>query len=305
MPANLNGQVLRLYRGLPGSGKTTDARKWVAEDPTARARVNRDDLRAMLHGGYVDGPTEHRQVTTARDNLIRSLLQAGVSVTNDDTNLPQKVARGIAEIAWALNVPVEVIDLTDVPLGVCLERDRNRIATVGENVIRGMHDRFLAGGRTLEPLTPHERGSVETRYRYEPDATLPQAWMVDIDGTLALMSDRGPFDWHRVNEDTLNQGVADLVRRLENDHLIVMSGRDECCRADTEEWLWRHGIDYTDLFMRAEGDTRKDAVVKLELFRNHVAPRFQVLGVLDDRNAVVDMWRDIGLFCAQVAPGDF
>jgi hypothetical protein len=42
---------LVITRGLPGCGKTTRARAWVAEDPSRRVRVNRDDLRTMLSGG--------------------------------------------------------------------------------------------------------------------------------------------------------------------------------------------------------------------------------------------------------------
>ena len=57
--------------------------------------------------------------------------------------------------------------------------------------------------------------------------------------------------------------------------------------------------------MRPEGDFRKDAVVKLELFDEHVREHFDVKGVVDDRDAVVAMWRSLGLMCMQVAPGNF
>ena len=40
--------TLLLTRGLPASGKTTFARAWVAESPTDRARINRDDLRNVF-----------------------------------------------------------------------------------------------------------------------------------------------------------------------------------------------------------------------------------------------------------------
>lgn len=45
--------------------------------------------------------------------------------------------------------------------------------------------------------------------------------------------------------------------------------------------------------------------MKLEIFREKIAPQFCVKGVLDDRDQVVAMWRSIGLMCAQVAPGSF
>jgi len=138
-----------------------------------------------------------------------------------------------------------------------------------------------------------------------PDESLPPAWLVDVDGTLAHMGDRGPFDWHRVSDDTPNLPVVELVTNLSNTAaIVVMSGRDEVCRQETKAWLDQH-IEFDVLHMRPEGDTRKDAVVKAELFWEHVAPVWNVRGVVDDRQQVVDMWRAMGLMCAQVATGDF
>lgn len=303
---------LRIYRGLPASGKTTLAKAWVAADPGYRARVNRDDLRAMLHGGYVDGGTEHRAVTKARDGLIGALLAAGISVVNDDTNLSQRRARDIARIGRKAGATLFVSDLTDVPLDLCIARDDDRRRSgersVGEKVIREMHERYLAG-RTY-PLPPLEDpvsiGDL-FHWTYTPDPTLPPAWMVDLDGTLALMGERSPFDWHRVGEDRLNEPVAEMVDLLgsRSRYIVVLSGRDASCRVATEDWLNDNGVEWDVLLMRPEGDMRKDAVVKLELFREQIAPRYRVLGVLDDRDQVVEMWRSIGLFCAQVAPGAF
>lgn len=145
---------------------------------------------------------------------------------------------------------------------------------------------------------------------YVPDPELPVAWLVDVDGTLALMATsdgaRTPFEWHRVGEDAPNPAVVDLVRALDaNAAIVVMSGRDESCRTLTEQWLAKHEVPYDGLFMRPAGDTRQDAIVKRELFDRHVADRWAVRGVIDDRRQVVEMWRAMGLMCAQVAPGDF
>jgi len=40
--------TLIVTRGLPGSGKTTAATAWVAEEPLRRARVERDEIRSMF-----------------------------------------------------------------------------------------------------------------------------------------------------------------------------------------------------------------------------------------------------------------
>jgi hypothetical protein len=57
--------------------------------------------------------------------------------------------------------------------------------------------------------------------------------------------------------------------------------------------------------MRKYGDFRQDSIVKQEIYEQLIAPDYDILCVLDDRQQVVDMWREIGLTCLQVAPGDF
>jgi hypothetical protein len=57
--------------------------------------------------------------------------------------------------------------------------------------------------------------------------------------------------------------------------------------------------------MRSEYDMRKDSIVKEEIYRQEILGRYNVWLVLDDRNQVVDMWRNLGLRVLQVAPGNF
>ena len=136
------------------------------------------------------------------------------------------------------------------------------------------------------------------------------AWIVDIDGTLALRGDRSPYDWGRVGEDQPNTPVVTVVRALTRDgnQIRYMSGRMEQCRHATVMWLRRFvtdGVLPAHLWMRANGDMRPDDVVKRELYEEHVRGLLDIEGVIDDRNRVVSMWRSIGLTCLQVADGNF
>lgn len=144
-----------------------------------------------------------------------------------------------------------------------------------------------------------------------------KVWIVDIDGTLALKGDRSPFDWSRVGEDLPNTPVIRVVEALLylGDNIVFMSGRMEQCRAQTALWL-NANIDCCNvhvtrsdcceqLFMRADEDYRPDTIVKRELFDNHVKDRYDVIGVIDDRDSVVRQWRSMGLTCLQVADGNF
>lgn len=141
------------------------------------------------------------------------------------------------------------------------------------------------------------------------------AWIVDIDGTLALRGERGPFDWARVGEDTPNAPVVAVVRALSHaligagGALIYVSGRMEQCREATDEWLRQHVIAQThphhELYLRADDDYRPDEIVKQEIYEKEIRDWYEIVGVLDDRAKVVRMWRSLGLTVLQCADGDF
>jgi hypothetical protein len=138
---------------------------------------------------------------------------------------------------------------------------------------------------------------------------MARAMIVDMDGTLALKGDRKPFDYARCIEDACNQPIALLVRAYRKTYrrvVIVLSGREAWCAPETRQWLAMHEIPCDILLMRPTGDYRKDWVVKRELYEAHVQPKYTVDLVLDDRDAVVAMWRnELLLPCFQVAYGDF
>jgi hypothetical protein len=121
------------------------------------------------------------------------------------------------------------------------------------------------------------------------------------------MNNRSPFDWSKVHEDSVNEPVADIVRKYEKAGYLVfaVSGRDGSCRELTRNWLIANNIPFDGLFMRAPGDTRKDSIVKMEIFENEFKGKFNIKFVLDDRNQVVNMWRSLGITCLQVADGNF
>jgi predicted kinase len=300
--------TLHITRGLPGSGKTYYAASWVAEDPAHRARVNRDDLRAMIHDGqYIHGVTE-AQIIAARDAAILALLRKGVDVICDDTNLKQRVARDLARLAHQAGAEFETVEFTDVDLETCVARDDRRDAPVGQQVIREMHRRYLQGRELPLPLPTEPVGEDEAARAYEPKPGTPTAVLVDIDGTVALMKGRDPYDETRVGQDLPNRPVIEVVWALSaaGHRIVFMSGRSEACREATAAWLAEHVcISHVGPFMRAVGDRRKDAVFKAELFDRHIRDVYDVACVLDDRRQVVEMWRAMGLTVLQVAAGDF
>jgi hypothetical protein len=135
-------------------------------------------------------------------------------------------------------------------------------------------------------------------------------WLSDIDGTVALMEGRSPYQWDRVYEDKPNMPVITVIRAMIRDghEFGFVSGRMEQCRRETTEWLQREipELRYAIplLWMREDGDSRPDEVVKLEIYER-IAAYYEVQGVFDDRAKVIAMWRSLGLTCFAVADGNF
>jgi hypothetical protein len=139
---------------------------------------------------------------------------------------------------------------------------------------------------------------------------LPKIYLVDVDGTLALKlqgaGTRGWMDWHRVQEDVPNLPVVQTVHALGRDYPIVcMTARDAVCREQTLHWLHFAGVYPMALLMRPQDDMRPDHEVKRELYEHHIRGVYEVIAVLEDRDAVVQMWREMGVTCFQVAPGNY
>ncbi|MCX4470294.1 hypothetical protein C5N14_03805 [Micromonospora sp. MW-13] len=291
-------------RGLPASGKTTFARTL---QPSV-VRVNRDDLRRMLHGERLFTQWAEAQVTRAQRAQVEALLRGRVSVCVDDTNLRARTLRDWARLAADCGAGFEVHDFTDVPLDECLRRDAARPAVdrVGEAAIRRLHDRFLAN-RPLPLPVPEVTPGAPARRGGAP-AEPPEIVLVDLDGTVALHVSRSPYDMTRVAEDVPNEAVVAAVRAMHaaGYGVVFCSGRDASARADTVAWLARHvRVPYLALHLRAVGDARRDSVVKQEIYEREIEGRYRVVGVFDDRMQVVRMWRSLGLTVFQVAEGDF
>jgi hypothetical protein len=303
--------TVHLTTGLPASGKTTRAMELLADAKGSLRRVSLDNVRAML-----DAPAAH-QVWTHRHEAatqggqaqaVRACLTQGFDVVVDNTHL---AARSLVTLRSVLSdfdeLSFVVHDFTDVSVEECIRRDALREDPVGELRIRDMAMRHRSARRSGWQLTPAWLADRFVPVPYVPDTSLPRAVIVDIDGTLALTGARNPFDFTRCDRDTLNEPVAEAAAMFSaaGHQVILLSGRGEEYRAQTEAWLTKHAVVHDELWMRHAGDSRRDDIVKHELFDAHIRHRFHVRVSLDDRSRVVALWRRMGIACWQVNYGDF
>ncbi len=313
----------------------------IRKEPKRFVRINRDDLRGMAVG---PGNNPHARddkredlMRAAKEALMRQAFDAGYDVILDDTHLqPQTVKK--LHAAAASYGDVKVIEKgVNVDVDTCVARDSKRtgFAHVTEKVIRD-YARFSGidrGKKLVDKESYYEPRPDSFRVLVQDDS-LPKAIMCDLDGTLAIIGDRTPYDATDCDlKDLPNWPVIRTVLAMhaQGVHVLFMSGRDQKYRPETMRFIERYCVPERppsavrtarpldllppipyELHMRGETapdpnklDQRKDSVIKQELFDAHVRGKYNVLFVLDDRNQVVDQWRSMGLTCFQVAPGCF
>jgi hypothetical protein len=249
-------------------------------------------------------------IIEVRDSIIISALHNGHSVIIDDTNLQGTHVEDITklvEVIFSDSIPVEINDsFLEVPIETCIERDRKRESTggkVGRNTIIGMAMR--SGLITEEPNQLHTCDA--TREWLKWDENLPDCIICDLDGTLSIMNNnRSPFEAKKCLTDLENIPVAKIIRDYaERDvDIILFSGRSDDGEVETKQWLVNHNIPYTKLVMRVDGDGQSDTTLKEDMYKTHIEGNYNVLFVMDDRNCVVDKWRELGLLCLQVYYGN-
>lgn len=291
--------------GCPGSGKSTWTREFISKNP-GFFNINRDDYRQSIMGHeerdeYKYTKKKESIVTYMQHDAAHMILcQDGTKgVIISDTNLNPERRLVWEEYAkqWGHEVVYQVFD---VPWTELVKRNNRRGSkAVPIDVLRSMYGHM----RTFLGLPV-----------YKGTPGKPKAAIFDLDGTLALHVARGPYELDKLSTDEPNPMVVEYVKMLHQAGytIITVSGRESGTAEArlkyyvmTRDWLLQNDIPFNLHIQRKQGDTRKDDVVKEEIFWKHIAPNYDVKLAVDDRNQVVEMWRRIGLECWQVNHGNF
>ena len=139
-----------------------------------------------------------------------------------------------------------------------------------------------------------------------------KCYIFDLDGTLADDSHR----WHHVQatgdwdkyyaEASADKPITHVIEiakalRVAGYSIVIITGRSESIRAETEQWLLQHGVLFRELIMRKKSDRRRNSELKLEALEDLVLRGYLPLMVFEDLPAAVATYRRAGVPCAQVA----
>lgn len=127
--------------------------------------------------------------------------------------------------------------------------------------------------------------------------------IVDLDGTLFKIGDRSPFEEWKCDQDIIVPSVYTVLVSQPYD-VIITSGRRDKYAEQTMACLDKHEVPYQALFMRRYGDSRQDALVKAEIYRDFIAPQWDIQFAIDDRPQVCRMWYWLGIPLFKVGDPD-
>lgn len=299
---------LEVLTGLPASKKSTYA---LANRGDNTVIVSRDNIRYAQYGKWWSADMNEGWITKLEKQQIISAFENGFNVISDGTNLHKNNVQKLYDLAAQFQAEV-VHTYFDVAPETCIEYDQHREKKVGAKVINRMARKAGINAKGHIPRHDYYYHKIKP---YKNDPHKHDAIVVDIDGTIALKSDRSPYDYSRVYEDSVQWNVATILyyanvyadKSEGMPEMIFLSGRSADCRAETERWLdEKFQMGGHKLFMRPSDDPNTaDFIVKDRLFDENVADDYNVVGVFDDRRQVVQMWRTKGLTVFDVAGNKF
>lgn len=303
---NKNPQLLILI-GAPGSGKSTFA-KYHIRTHTNWVRVCRDDFRSMQFSQSFLSEEMEGMITEMIYVSIEKLLVSKVNVITDATHTKAEfLNKYIGRFEHLADISFKVFEVGKETLKQRCETREKEMGKFIPNKAITHHAEALELLKSSFDFSSRPRRKM-LNVIGEQDPNLPKAVICDLDGTLALMDHRDPFDASNCEYDRLNQAVADTLKIYHSQgyKILLVSGREEKFQQPTIRFLDKHAIAYDALWMRPSSDYRKDSIVKKQLYKQHIEGRYFVSLVLDDRDQVVDMWRkELQLPCFQVFYGQF
>ena len=283
--------------GCSSSGKSTFSEELCKNDETF-TELNRDRLRFFYFtnserdwGKYKHSRKNESFITKKEEGVAELAAECGMNIISSNTNLNPKIRKKWKQWAESHGYTVEY-KYFHCDWKTLVKRNAQREGGLPEHILWDQYKRYMQQFGVIG------ENKVEV---YSENPTLDSTIIVDMDGTMCDMEGiRKPYEWDKVGLDKPRHEIIDMVRALASNtgHVTFMSGRDGVCYLDTYTYIQneimtddmeRLGIKW-ELHMRPEGDSRKDDIIKYELYLNHVKGKRNVSAVFDDRLQVIRMW---------------
>jgi FMN phosphatase YigB (HAD superfamily) len=142
-------------------------------------------------------------------------------------------------------------------------------------------------------------------------------YIFDLDGTLADTEHRLHYiqgekkDWRGffaacVDDKPIEPTIRTMQLLRMEAEVWIWTGRSDEVQGPTIRWWIENDCVPHEWRMRKAGDYRPDHVIKAEWLQETKGRDLKrIAAVFEDRDRVVQMWREAGLVCYQVAPGAF
>ena len=146
-------KTLLVLQGLPASGKSTYAVKWINEDPEHRLRINQDSIRRMFGKYWLEDKIQLKKRESITSNITMELLKQSMfnqfDIVLDNMNLNSKILGTIENYVNYFNIKYPDLQAYKIeyklfkePLQTLIDRDSKRDISVGANVITNLYNRY-------------------------------------------------------------------------------------------------------------------------------------------------------------------
>ncbi len=294
---------LIILQGPPASGKSTWVKQYLdslsEKERNDTIVINRDSIRESTGTYWV--PNREKYITDIEDSMMIKAMEHGLTIISDNTNLNPKTILKFKNRAEDYEYDIEWNKFY-IPYKEALLRDSKRERSTGKSVIKSFYMKYFEKEFRKEMYIDNRE--------IKEDSTLQPCIICDLDGTVAIhTSGRSPYEYERCEEDRCNSPLMENLIRLRDSGVDIFfitgreddSGVDELSRQHSCKWLtsYMRGREY-HLLMREKGDHRSGEIVKKELYEKYIKDTYYVIGIYEDSNKCVKMWRKLGLPCYQV-----
>jgi predicted kinase len=132
--------MILILVGIPASGKSTFAKDFIEKNPNY-IRINRDDIRKMIRNLPMLDSRGEKLVTDIEYSIAENAIEKGFNIIWDNTHLKMSYINSIID---RFNSKSDILfNVFDIDVEVAIERDNNREAKVGEDIIRKMYDNYI------------------------------------------------------------------------------------------------------------------------------------------------------------------